>query len=122
MSESQQIHFRQYLERQTDPAKDTLHHGDCIGADTEAADIAFELGYTDDRIIVHPSTLEHKRAHNPHGTVLPVKPPLERNTDIAKACTILIACPNTTAEQQRSGTWATVRRARAAGKLVLFCH
>jgi hypothetical protein len=50
--------------------------------------------------------------------ILPAKPPLERNHDIVAACTLLIACPAQDHEILRSGTWATIRYARKAGKPV----
>lgn len=45
-----------------------------------------------------------------------MSPPLERNRIIAARCDHLLACPAEAMEQLRSGTWATVRYARAAGK------
>jgi hypothetical protein len=87
-------------------------HGDCIGADAQAHDIAAALGWT---IQIYPSTVVSKRAfklapHNMHPMA-----PLARNTLIAKAGDMLIACPSGP-EILRSGTWSTVRRARKAGK------
>ncbi len=40
---------------------------------------------------------------------------LDRNRDIVAAVSILIAAPETDIEEQRSGTWATVRYARKKG-------
>lgn len=42
--------------------------------------------------------------------------PLIRNRIIAERCDHLLACPAEPDEQLRSGTWATVRYARKAGK------
>lgn len=44
-------------------------------------------------------------------------PPLDRDKAIARRCDHLLACPDGP-ERARSGTWATVRYARAAGKPV----
>jgi predicted Rossmann fold nucleotide-binding protein DprA/Smf involved in DNA uptake len=44
---------------------------------------------------------------------------LVRNDVLATACTHLVAFPRTGKEQQRSGTWSTVRRARRMGRPVL---
>lgn len=44
--------------------------------------------------------------------------PLMRNRIIARRCTRLLACPSQATEVKRSGTWATVRYARADGKPV----
>jgi hypothetical protein len=41
---------------------------------------------------------------------------LERNTEIVKACDVLIATPKEQDEVLRSGTWATIRRARKYDK------
>ena len=53
-------------------------------------------------------------------TVHGVRPYLDRNRDIARACSVLIALPETLVEVQRSGSWATVRYAREYGKEVLL--
>jgi hypothetical protein len=47
-----------------------------------------------------------------HVTVNPVMDPLDRNVEIVKRSSFLIATPQTQQEVQRSGTWATVRAAR----------
>jgi hypothetical protein len=52
--------------------------------------------------------------------VLPVKPPFERNEDIADMCDILIAAPKAATEVLRSGTWATIRHARRIGRQVVL--
>lgn len=44
--------------------------------------------------------------------------PLARNRIIATRCDHLLAFPDSARERMRSGTWATVRYARAAGKPV----
>lgn len=41
---------------------------------------------------------------------------MTRNDMLVAACDTLLAFPKTAVEQVRSGTWATVRRARKAGK------
>jgi hypothetical protein len=53
-------------------------------------------------------------------SVLPVKPPFERNEDIADMCDILIAAPKAATEVLRSGTWATIRHARRIGRQVVL--
>lgn len=86
-----------------------FHHGDCIGADAEAHDIAASLGYT---IHIHIPTIESKRAFCKPGIVYPPAPYLERNHAIVDACNILYATPKEYVEQLRSGTWATIRYAK----------
>lgn len=90
-----------------------LHHGDCIGVDAQAADLANNLGI---RTIAHPCDIEDKRAHWPSDEVWPVQKPLVRNRDIVAVSDVLIALPSGLVERRRgSGTWATIRYGRAAG-------
>jgi hypothetical protein len=81
----------------------SFHHGGAEGADTEAA-AAARRHYCN--VIEHPIT--------------DTKGLLDRNHDIVAACDILIAAPETDTEQLRSGTWATIRYCRAAGKPVIM--
>lgn len=108
MTERQKAHLWEYLDRYCDE----FHHGDCIGADAEAHDIAWDLGI---RVVIHPCDLETQRAYKIGSVTLPVKPPLERNKDIVEACELLLAAPSTTEEELRSGTWATIRYAKRCG-------
>jgi len=114
----------------TDPQKSTLrdllaggsgefHHGDCIGADSEAHDIAILCGYT---VVLHPPTNPAKRAWRdvPQHLKRTKKPYLARNQDIVTETASLIAAPADPVEQLRSGTWSTVRFARQRGKPVLL--
>ena len=78
-------------------------HGGALGADTDASHEAWKQGFVIRAI--HPRQGES---------------PLVRNREIVAACDVLIAGPETDKEVQRSGTWATVRYARAAGKPVVF--
>jgi hypothetical protein len=96
---------------------DEFHHGDCIGADDEAARIAKGIGYL---VVAHPGSLEHARAHSPANDLeLEPKHPLDRNDDLVLvATTHLIAAPKETREVLRSGTWATIRRGRKRGLVV----
>lgn len=89
-----------------------FHHGVCIGADAQAHEIA-DLNGCD--IVLYPCTLFDQRADVSMTHVVrinPTKEPLERNYDIVVASDILIAAPHTLIEQNRSGTWATIRYAR----------
>jgi hypothetical protein len=72
-----------------------FHHGCAVGADTEAAAIATEVGLL---------PVEH-----PAGNA-----PLQRNREIVAASDYLVAAPSQMREVLRSGSWATVRYARAA--------
>lgn len=90
-----------------------LHHGDCIGADATAHDLALELGLP---VILHPPANGRLQAHcqGAHRTY-PRAPYLIRNQQMLDACEQLVACPDGPTERLRSGTWSTVRRARSAG-------
>jgi hypothetical protein len=88
-----------------------FRHGDCIGADAEAAQIAKDLGY---HIVSHPPDDRRKRALFPSDETMAPLPYLKRDRVIATSCDVLIAAPKTPDEQLRSGTWATVRYARKA--------
>jgi len=90
-----------------------FHHGDCIGADAEAAAIAQKVGY---RIVAHPPTNESKRAFFPSDEFHAALPYLERNHKIVDAVERMYATPAEHNEQIRSGTWATIRYARKSGK------
>lgn len=99
-----------------------FHHGCCIGADEEAHYIARELGYL---IHHHPPTKRDKMARLDDLTkdvVYGAKDYMARNTDIAKMSRILIATPKEYKEQQRSGTWATVRRGRRYSAVVVVVY
>jgi hypothetical protein len=104
-----------------------LLHGGAIGADGQAHNIAHEYQYNDapPYFGVYPADMESSErwrrvlAHTDGrkaGFVYPVLDPLVRNRIIARRCHRLIACPAEPDEQLRSGTWATVRYARGAGK------
>lgn len=91
----------------------TLQHGDCIGADEDAHITFLRAGW---RIEIRPGRgLEHLRAYC-HGAdvVYPEKPHLERNSDIVAASDELVGLPEGP-ETPRSGTWSTIRKARAKG-------
>ena len=46
--------------------------------------------------------------------------PLDRNQAMIDNCDVLIACPRTHREVDRSGTWATVRRGRRADRTICY--
>lgn len=101
-----------------------LHHGDCIGADAMVHDIALKQ-FPHWRIRLHPPEDPKSRAfcHLREGKddTYAERPYLLRNGDIVQAADILIAMPRRIHEEElRSGTWATVRRARKKGIEVRF--
>jgi len=93
-----------------------LHHGDCIGADEEAHELAG--GMEIDRH-AHPPDKDVKRAFTVAEFSEPPKPYRVRNQDIVDVTKQLVAAPSgAEADQPRSGTWMTVRMARRAGLTV----
>lgn len=108
-----------------------FHHGDCVGADADAHVIVLrhavrhnpeiaeidELDYTE--IHIHPPTEERLRAFKEGDRLHPARPYQERNMDIVLSCNTMIACPGGYEEELRSGTWATIRKARGQGRPVL---
>lgn len=74
-----------------------FHHGDCIGADAEAHEIALSLGYD---IVIHPPTNENKRAFcDTYKKIYEPKPYLDRNHNIVDSCDVLIVAPKTNIEE-----------------------
>lgn len=45
---------------------------------------------------------------------------LDRDTRQVQASDVIVAAPSSDSEQVRSGTWATIRRARKSGKAVIM--
>lgn len=96
-----------------------LIHGRCVGADEEAHWIAKGAGWF---IVLRPGlNPAHLIAECPGADhIFAPKPNLVRNSDIVTEAELLCAAPDGP-ERLRSGTWSTVRKARAARKeVVLF--
>ena len=91
------------------------HHGDCIGGDQQFDAICRGRF----KRVAHPPINPEKRAWCDAEVIMPAKPYLERNTDVAQVDT-LIATPRGYQEYTRSGTWSTVRRARKAGARIML--
>jgi hypothetical protein len=107
----------QMIEDEVGPIHE-FHHGDCVGADSEADDFAVDA-FTFSGIgcvVIHPPDVDAKRAWCVGDRIEKPLPYLERNTEIVKACDVLIATPKEREEVLRSGTWATIRRARKYNK------
>ena len=116
----------------------TFYHGDCVGSDADFHDNILSLCFLYNnymninekriKVVLFPAlTAEENRAHCVNDkrvfrflTVVEKNPkkPLDRNKDIIFIPKFLIACPNKS-ETLRSGTWATVRKARELGKSVI---
>ena len=97
----------------------TLHHGDCVGADEVAHDIAYLLEWS---IVVHPPRDAAWRAWCDGDQILPEQEYRERNQAIVDVADVLVAAPHQDQEVLRSGTWMTVRMARRAGVPVVVIY
>lgn len=99
----------------------SFHHGDCVGADDEAATLVYEKRSGITRVIRHPPTSGTLRANNHcYHETRPEKPYLERNREIVDETQHLIAAV-TGPEEIRSGTWSTIRYARKLGRQITIC-
>ncbi len=92
-----------------------LHHGDAVGADAEAHDIAAALGLP---VVIHPPSEDRQRAFKASPLVRAPRPYLKRNRAIVRESAMLIAAPAGAIEEHRSGVWSTVRYARRIGRPV----
>ena len=90
-----------------------LHHGDCVGADLLAHEIATELGY---RTVIHPPNNPKKRAFCKGNETRFEYDYLARNHFIVNDTQCLVAAPLSEIEQLHrgpgAGEWATIRYAR----------
>lgn len=116
MTDEQRMQVRSILETL---GASEFHHGDCIGADYEAADIAADLGIP---LVVHPPIDETHRGGSPHQALFfPQKKHFERNRDIVRLTEVLIATPQNDLvinRESRGGTAYTVCFARQQHKPV----
>lgn len=86
-----------------------FHHGDCVGSDSEAHDIAARTGSL--TIVIHPPLVQRARAFKKSDHIRPRRAYLDRNHDIVDETDELVAAPLTDQVEPRSGTWATIRYA-----------
>jgi hypothetical protein len=95
-----------------------FHHGDCVGADEAAHDLALKMNVP---VVIHPPTNSKYRAFTTGWQKLMLPAPyLVRNREIVRETDLLVAFPKSGEEEIRSGTWATVRYARELGKNVVI--
>jgi hypothetical protein len=98
-----------------------FRHGDCIGADEEAAHVVNTVNTT--MIIAHPPINPKLRSKTTiNDLVLPEKEYLERDRDIVDNSDVLIAAPKSLTPEPRSGTWYTINYAKAQGKPIIILH
>lgn len=113
LEEVEKILREQYGKMPAGP--DFFHHGDCVGADYQAAQLAQCTGY---KIIGHPPTNPKSRCYFESDKETEPKSYLIRNQEIINFSDCLIACPKSHIEEPTGGTWWTVRHAR--GKIPVY--
>lgn len=96
-----------------------FHHGDCVGADAQAHELV-RKHFKDTKIVVHPPSNPYKRAFKEGDETRPALEYIQRNRWIVIGTDILVAAPKELEEQQRSGTWSTVRFAQTIGRTVII--
>jgi hypothetical protein len=98
---------------------DEVDHGLCVGADEQFHDLVdANLNAV---INGHPPSNRSKMSERVCDVLHPPKPYLKRNHDIVDASDRLIAAPRLMCEEQRSGTWSTVRYARTLRRPIAVC-
>ena len=106
-----------YLLRELVPNE--FHHGDCIGSDAEAHMLVRDYSPAT-KIHIHPghnySGESPTRARMKGDVWYAPKHYLDRDWDIVIATDYLVATPEKDREVLRSGTWATLRRAKRLSK------
>lgn len=95
-----------------------LHHGDCIGADAEVHVIVCTQ-FKDSGIVIHPPKVDRYRAFCKCDTYHKPKDFTVRDRDIVNDTVILIGTPKSF-DQNRSGTWYTIRYAKRMKKPVII--
>lgn len=119
MNERQKILFNRLLKHFKIDKDQWFHHGDCIGADAEGHNFAYELGY---HIFVHPPIKNEVRAFKTNAVkYLPPKSYFARNRDIVDASEVLLATPATDFETQ-GGTWYTINYAKKKNKPIYIIY
>lgn len=95
-----------------------LHHGDCVGVDTQ---VAIQFAKVDAYIIAHPGNIKNMQANCVvNDLIMPWSDTLVRNRFIVNHSSLLLAFPATTHQIAHSGTWSTIRYAKKQSKPVLI--
>lgn len=91
-----------------------FHHGDCLGADAQAHDLAKAAGLEP---VAHPPLISALRAYKQTNKVYEPADYLQRNREIVDETTVLFATPKEFEEQPKGGTWYTIRYAKKRGRI-----
>lgn len=110
MTEQQKARIIEFLD---DNPVDEVHHGDCIGSDSDFHVLVLE-SYRRIPILIHPPSNPAKRAFCRGDREFVPLPYLVRNREIVSVTEVLLATPKGP-EELRSGTWSTIRYARKIG-------
>jgi len=101
---------------------DQFHHGDCLGADSDAHEIIRKKKTI--KIHVWPPLNNINRAYCGYeddvSIIHNVQGYLVRNKKIVDSTKMLIACPAEPSEILRSGTWSTIRYAYKKKKQIVI--
>ncbi len=109
LTDVQLENFGNYLALYKTEGFGVFRHGDCVGADEKGHHIAVSLGYS---VRIHPPKDSTYRAFCSSDFVAPELIYKDRNQAMVNNCDMLLALPKGNREEQRSGTWMTIRMAR----------
>jgi hypothetical protein len=117
MNERQRSEVRQVLhdlayEAGRDGIVPHFHHGDCVGVDVQAAEMAEEFGYV---IVCHPPVKDDMRGFHRSHQFMPPKGYLERDSAIVDSVDVLLVVPKENEWQPKGGTWYTHDYAKKRG-------
>lgn len=100
--------------------EDKFISGGAIGVDACGTWVAYDTGHWVDLVV--PATLPWDEGLSVYAQgIFPIEGDyMDRNDALAERGDVLVAFPETAEEELRSGTWATIRRFRKAGKPVII--
>jgi hypothetical protein len=96
-----------------------LHHGDCVGVDAEAAEIAQRIGYI---TVCHPPIKNGLRANHKSDIIKEELNHFHRNRNIVDGTDMLLVVPLQNQHQSKGGTWYTHDYAVKKGKPVVIFY
>lgn len=112
MTEKQLLEVGRFLHEQSAEIGCTLHHGDCMGVDVQAARIADALGF---RTVCHPPVETVLRAYHQSTVILEPLGYLARDRKIVDSVELLLVVPKQNQWQPTGGTWYTHDYAKKTG-------